>query len=616
VKRFDLIVVGAGHAGCEAALAAERLGAKVGLVTLRRDRIAQMSCNPAVGGVGKGHLVKEIDALGGAMGRVADATGIQFRRLNRSRGPAVQATRCQSDSALYREMMTDIVLCASGIEVLEDEVVGFDIREGELHGALLKVGGTVASRAVVVTTGTFMNGVCHVGDESFSGGRVGDAATSALSEALKSLGLHLGRFKTGTTPRLHVDSIDWSSLEEQLGDEPRPNFSFEAVVSDLPQVSCHTTQTQPETHRLISENLGRSPLYQGVIKGTGPRYCPSIEDKVVRFADRAHHTIFLEPEGLSTKRVYPNGISTSLPKDVQDAFLKTIPGLEKVKVLQYGYAVEYDFCQPTQLRSNLMTQAVDGLFLAGQINGTSGYEEAAAQGLFAGLNACRYIDGQEPVHMPRHESYMGVLVDDLVTKGVDEPYRLFTSRAEHRLVLRESNAEQRLAAKAYSLGLIDASRWHRAEKREEERQNLASWLRSEKADGDCLQRLGLSSATLQSTLLADLLKRPEIKPGQLVTGDWSRACLEQVAEEIKYAGYIAREIKEVERLQSTEEVRLNPQADYKDLPGLSREIQDKLERVRPETLGQASRIPGMTPAAIALLRVTSFVAGKTRNSFT
>jgi len=601
---FDVVIVGAGHAGCEAALAASRLGANTALVTLKLDKIAQMSCNPAIGGVGKGHLVREIDSLGGAMGQVADATGIQYKRLNTSRGPAVRSTRCQSDSKAYKEVMTGVIRRAPNLTLFEDEVVRLDYDAGGLKGVGLKSGVLIETRAAVITTGTFLNGLCHVGDEQFAGGRVGDAPANFLSDSLRALGLSLGRFKTGTTPRLAKDTIDWDSLEAQSGDEPRPRFSFEDVSNPLAQIECHLTYTHETTHALIRENLNRSPLYQGIIKGLGPRYCPSLEDKIVRFADKDKHLIFLEPEGLDSDRVYPNGLSTSLPKDVQDGFIQTIPGLENAKILQYGYAVEYDYSPPTQLYPSLMTKALSGLFLAGQINGTSGYEEAAAQGLMAGLNATRFVGGKEPAILGRDEAYIGVMIDDLVTKGVDEPYRVFTSRAEHRLTLRESNAEQRLFKIANGWGLLSAERQESVKERQDERLVLGAFLAATGTGDELVKELGLDRATHISQKRAILLRRPEIGIEQLVEpGDFSRGALLQVEEEIKYAGYIVREEAEIARVQELETMRLPQHVDYMVAGGLSREVQEKLNAVKPGTLGQASRIPGITPAAVALLRL-------------
>lgn len=601
VKPLDVIVIGAGHAGCEAALAAARVGAQVAMITLRSDRIAQMSCNPAIGGVGKSHIVREIDALGGAMARVADATGIQFRSLNTSRGAAVRATRCQSDSAEYRRHMFEVIDAARNLTLIEDEVLGFVMSSSRIEGVLTKGNGEIKAPAVIVTTGTFLNGLCHVGDHSWKGGRINDQAVSSLSASLRGLGFELGRFKTGTTPRLATTSIDWDALELQPGEHPRPRFAFDHVDNHLSQISCGLTETNPATHEIISDNLHRSPLYQGIIEATGPRYCPSLEDKVVNF-DRQAHNIFLEPEGLSSDRVYPNGMSTSLPKDVQLAFLRTIRGLEKVEVLQYGYAVEYDYAPPTQLEPTLMTKSVPGLFLAGQINGTSGYEEAAGQGLIAGFNASAYARGDAPLVLGRHQAYIGVMIDDLVTRGVDEPYRMFTSRAEYRLSLRESNAEARLTPLAAKVGLVDSARLERADSREALHSSLYGELAEAKVDRQLAEDLELGENAIGQRRVV-VLRRPEVSITDLTESAYSRSALRFVEEQVKYAGYIEREHKEIARIAELESLHLPDRLSYKQTSGLSRELQHKLTEVQPRTLGQASRIPGMTPAALALLRL-------------
>ena len=602
-QAYDVVVVGGGHAGCEAALAAHRLGARVLLLTLRPEAMGQLSCNPAIGGVGKGHLVRELDALGGAMGQVADASGIQFRRLNVSRGAAVQSTRAQVDAKQYRQGMGARLQACAGLSIMADEAIDLELTAGRLTGVRTRKHGLLACRSAILTTGTFLGGVCHVGTTQVAGGRAGDVAAQALPDALRRLGLVLRRFKTGTTPRLAADSIAWAQLQRQDGDLPAPKFAFDPVPGGLAQIPCHITHTTPATHAILRENLHLSPLYGGIIRGLGPRYCPSLEDKVVRFAARERHQVFLEPEGLDTDWIYPNGLSTSLPEAVQLAFLRTIPGLESVKILRAGYAVAYDYAPPTQLHPNLMTKQVPGLFLAGQINGTSGYEEAAVQGLMAGLNAVRHLGAEASVVLRRDQAYIGVLIDDLVTQGVDEPYRIFTSRAEHRLVLRESNAEARLAPLAAELGLIDAGRSARAQAREAELAALRSWLRGQRVDAPLAAALGADGSGSAGMSYERLLRRPPVRLGQLpVPAQFSLAAQAGAEEAIKYAGFIAREDRAIQHQRELEGVQLPANAVYRDLPGLSNELQEKLTAVAPRTLGQASRIVGMTPAGLSLLR--------------
>lgn len=612
----DVLVIGAGHAGCEAALAAARTGARVLVLTLRLDGIAQMSCNPAVGGVGKGHLVREIDALGGAMGQVADATGLQFRRLNASRGPAVRSTRVQVDAARYRATMAARLRGHPNVTVREGEAVDLVTdRAGALCGVRDARGQRLSARAVVVTTGTFLRASCHVGDEQTPGGRAGDRAAGALSQALQASGLALGRFKTGTTPRLAAESIRWEVLEPQWGEVPPPRFAFDAVHNRLPQLACALTHTTKQTHRWVRDNLPRSPLYRGIIQGLGPRYCPSLEDKVVRFAQRDAHLVFLEPEGLTSDRVYPGGLSTSLPKDAQEGFLRTIAGLERCRVLQYGYAVEYDYAPPTQLTHALMVKGRPGLFLAGQINGSSGYEEAAAQGLMAGLNAARWLQGAPPAVLGRDEAYIGVLIDDLVTRGVDEPYRIFTGRAEHRLTLREGTAEARLTARAHAWDLVDDARLARAAARESTRAVLRRGLGAP-LGAAAARRLGLPAATYAGRTVEQMLRRPQLAVEALLSAtgvapDTSAGRqAEEVAEEVRYAGYIAREGRHIARLRELEEAPLPAGLDYGAIEGLSGEAKQKLAAVAPRTLGQAGRIPGITSSALGLLSLYSHRGGR------
>ena len=651
-EQYDVAVVGAGHAGCEAAMAAARMGLKTALITMNLDLIAQMSCNPAIGGVAKGHLVREVDALGGIMGEVADAVGIQFRLLNASRGPAVWSPRAQCDKQLYRVKMRELLESQPGLHIRQAEVVNLVIEDRgqgsgvrdqrRVLGLRLRDGRNLLAGATIITTGTFLNGLIHCGEERYPAGRSGEPASVLLGEALRALGLRTCRLKTGTPPRLDGRTIRWDAFEEQPGDADPTPFSFRTKKIVQPQISCHIAFTTPETLRLIRENVHRSAMYSGQIEGIGPRYCPSIEDKVVKFPDKTQHQFFLEPEGLHTHEVYINGMSTSLPMDVQFQIVRSIPGLDQAEMLRPGYAIEYDSVDATELDRSLRVKSMQGLYLAGQINGTSGYEEAACQGIMAGINAALWLKGQPPFTMDRTEGYTGILIDDLISKGTNEPYRMFTSRAEFRLHLRIDNADRRLTPHGRRLGLIDDQAWAEFERKQERAVALDRLFAARKVEPEALAAAGLGELPATAGLTwAQLLKRPEVTVeaalGALrsdVAADPLLACLIAVLDPaaampgtlpgalraearsvetgIKFAGYLDQQKKSIQKLKAAEALAIPEWLEYGIISGLSREMREKLERVRPGTIGQASRIPGVTPAALGLVHVSIRIQGAKR----
>ena len=624
-ETFDVIVVGGGHAGTEAALAAARMGRKTLLLTHNVETLGQMSCNPAIGGIGKGHLVKEIDALGGAMAIAADKGGIQFRTLNSSKGPAVRATRAQADRQLYRAAIRQTLENQPNLSIFQQACDDLIVENDRVLGVVTQMGLTFHAKSVVLTVGTFLGGQIHIGLQSHSGGRAGDPPSIALAKRLRELPFRVDRLKTGTPPRIDARTIDFSQMQAQPGDNPTPLFSFMGKASDHPQqIACYIAYTNQQTHDVIRNNLDRSPMYTGVIEGIGPRYCPSIEDKIMRFADKDKHQIFIEPEGLTTHEVYPNGISTSLPFDVQMSIVRSIKGMENAHITRPGYAIEYDFFDPRDLKSSLETKFISGLFFAGQINGTTGYEEAGAQGLLAGLNAALFSQDKDSWSPGREQAYLGVLVDDLTTLGTKEPYRMFTSRAEYRLMLREDNADARLTEKGRELGLVDDARWAAFNQKMEqiaiERQRLKqSWIHPQHAALQAVNALVKTPLSKEASL-EELVRRPEITYAQLMQisdlgpGLEDQAAAEQVEIQIKYEGYIHRQQDEIAKQLRNEQTRLPQQFDYKAVKGLSNEVIVKLNQSQPETVGQASRISGITPAAISLLLVYLKKQGLLRKS--